>query len=422
MKVTSSRSTSSNNRFSILPVDPILESDDTGNELENVTKPPSPPPSLRAKTKRKKKPVVPEEVFGKTTPQAIIQGLWKDRDRGYLRLKRWARPSRKREVSPELCTQIRDMTESEAFNVLHDLRNNEPQWVRGTNSNTMYVPTTIETLHSHQGFTVAGMVDSGATGCYISEGFAEKNNLELHALPRAIPVYNVDGTPNKSGPIRSTVNLRLRIKDHVEIFPFAVTDTGSADVIIGFNWLKKHNPVIDWQTSELEFSRCPPSCRSGAIRSVLEDEELELDDGDRLFAVLMPDDFAKEQIRATTSISADLAAKAAQGQKERTLEEMVPPQYLEKYRDVFEKKDWDQLPPRRIWDHAIELTPGAEPFKSKLYPLPLNEQEELDKMIEEHLATGRVRRSKSPMSSPFFFVKKKDGKLRPVQCQNHIPS
>ena len=35
--------------------------------------------------------------------------------------------------------------------------------------------------------------------------------------------------------------------------------------------------------------------------------------------------------------------------------------------------------------------------------------------MEENLQTGRIQPSKSPQASPFFFVKKKDGKLRPVQ-------
>ncbi len=40
---------------------------------------------------------------------------------------------------------------------------------------------------------------------------------------------------------------------------------------------------------------------------------------------------------------------------------------------------------------------------------------ELDKFLDENLSSGRIWPSKSPMASPFFFVKKKDGKLRPVQ-------
>lgn len=44
-----------------------------------------------------------------------------------------------------------------------------------------------------------------------------------------------------------------------------------------------------------------------------------------------------------------------------------------------------------------------------------SEQVELNKFLDEHLSTGRIRPSKSPIASPFFFVKKKDGSLRPVQ-------
>ncbi|KAJ7674368.1 hypothetical protein B0H17DRAFT_946543 [Mycena rosella] len=36
---------------------------------------------------------------------------------------------------------------------------------------------------------------------------------------------------------------------------------GQSNVIIGFNWLKQHNPNIDWQKGEITFSRCPPECK-----------------------------------------------------------------------------------------------------------------------------------------------------------------
>jgi hypothetical protein len=35
--------------------------------------------------------------------------------------------------------------------------------------------------------------------------------------------------------------------------------------------------------------------------------------------------------------------------------------------------------------------------------------------LEEALATGRIRESKSPLGAPVFFIKKKDGKLHFVQ-------
>ena len=43
------------------------------------------------------------------------------------------------------------------------------------------------------------------------------------------------------------------------------------------------------------------------------------------------------------------------------------------------------------------------------------EDEELGRFLEEALAKGYIVPSKSPMASPVFFVKKKDGRLRFVQ-------
>ena len=51
----------------------------------------------------------------------------------------------------------------------------------------------------------------------------------------------------------------------------------------------------------------------------------------------------------------------------------------------------------------------------KIYPLSKDKQTQLEEFLKENLETNQIRPSKSPMASPFFFVKKKDGKLRPVQ-------
>lgn len=83
---------------------------------------------------------------------------------------------------------------------------------------------------------------------------------------------------------------------------------------------------------------------------------------------------------------------------------------------MFNKKQSERLPEHRPWDHAINLKPDFEPPKNcKIYPLAPVEQKELDSFIEENLRKGYIRPSKSPMASPFFFVKKKDGSFCPVQ-------
>jgi hypothetical protein len=52
--------------------------------------------------------------------------------------------------------------------------------------------------------------------------------------------------------------------------------------------------------------------------------------------------------------------------------------------------------------------------------LTLQEQIELDKFLKESMEKGYIRLSQSPMASPFFFVDKKDGKLRHCQDYRHL--
>jgi hypothetical protein len=88
---------------------------------------------------------------------------------------------------------------------------------------------------------------------------------------------------------------------------------------------------------------------------------------------------------------------------------------LHTYADVFSKTAFDSLLERRKWDHAIELEREPSPGFHKVYPMTLMEQMEMDTFLEEALATGRIRQSKSPLGALVFFIKKKDGKLCFVQ-------
>jgi hypothetical protein len=72
------------------------------------------------------------------------------------------------------------------------------------------------------------------------------------------------------------------------------------------------------------------------------------------------------------------------------------------------------------WDHKIEMKSGFEPKSFKTYNLMPEEQVELDKFLKENLDKGYIKPSQSPMASLFFFVKKKDGKLRPCQDYRYL--
>ena len=160
------------------------------------------------------------------------------------------------------------------------------------------------------------------------------------------------------------------------------------------------------------FARC--ECRKNPF--ILPDADpddkwdKELEERDTILTI----DFT-QAILIHTHHTNDLAATANADKETKTFEEMVP-EWCQDFNDLFAKDNFDELPEPKTWDHAIELTPNANAnLDCKVYPLNRNEQAELDKFLDENLSSGQIRPSKSPMASPFFFVKKKDGKLRPVQ-------
>jgi hypothetical protein len=39
-----------------------------------------------------------------------------------------------------------------------------------------------------------------------------------------------------------------------------VCNLGKTNLIIGYNWLHKHNPSIDWKTGKVKMNCCPREC------------------------------------------------------------------------------------------------------------------------------------------------------------------
>jgi len=136
--------------------------------------------------------------------------------------------------------------------------------------------------------------------------------------------------------------------------------------------------------------------------------------GDRLFLMLLLPELTEADLQAMATTSQHLA-EGARHSKETQAATTPLPTYIAEFQSVFAKEDFDILLEHCKWDHAIELIPGAEPKSSKVYPLSLLEQTELDAFLEENLHTGRIRPSKSPIAAPVFFIKKKDGSLWLVQ-------
>ncbi len=260
----------------------------------------------------------------------------------------------------------------------------------------------------------SALVDSGCTSSAINRAFIEKHHIPTRATAMPITVYNADRSKNSSGQITAFTELRITIGDHAERIDLAITDLKDCDVFLGHDWLVRHNLLINWRTGKMIFGRC--ECHHTPIPLPDADPydkwDEELEEGDSILAISFEEAI---HVRTMRHVANDLAAKANMEKKAKTFKEMVP-EWCRDFKDLFDKKNFDELPEPKPWDHAIKLIPNANAnLDCKVYPLNRAEQEELDKFLDENLSSGRIRPSKSPMASPFFFVKKKDGKLRPVQ-------
>jgi hypothetical protein len=324
-------------------------------------------------------------------------------------------------------------------------------------SRSLKLQVEVQTTDTQEIKSAKALVDCGASGLFANRRYIDREKLNTRVLEEPILVRNVDGTPNEAGPITEILDVMLRYKGHAERAVFAVTSIGDQDLILGLPWLKEHNPEVDWKTEEVKMSRCPErcqtcreevreekrirraeerrteKCREGPMPETEveledvpelgpdsdddeedddEDEEEEIEEGDRVFATGLSED--AEEIRATGNISQRLAEAFHRNSAPKDFRDAVP-DYLQDFEKVFSKESFDALPERKPWDHAIELVPDATLGNCKIYPLSRDEQLELDAFLEENLATGRIRSSKSPMAAPCFFIKKKDGKLRLIQ-------
>ena len=267
----------------------------------------------------------------------------------------------------------------------------------------------------HRTVKVAAMVNSGATALFINKKYADSQKMWQTPLEHPIQLHNINGTLNEAGSITHKVKLRLQIGTDEEQFEFYVTSLGPEKVILGLPWLRHRNPHINWQEGtmslnadqgmgleplEVEVTKIAANCMEH--RCLLHEGVLETSQ-DEVYCL------------AGFTYAQQIAEQVSKAKGKKTFKEMVP-EYYRDYVKVFSEEESQRLPEHQPWDHAIDLEPDAvKHWKIKSYLMLANEQEELDKFLKEHVSKGYLVPSKSPMASPVFFIKKKDGKLRLVQ-------
>jgi len=267
---------------------------------------------------------------------------------------------------------------------------------------SIILPIEVSTTDTSKVHSVKVLLDSRAMGNFIDRDFIWTKGINTRSISHPIPVYNVDGSPNKAGQISEVVDVVLCYKTHSKRTLLAVSSLGKQNMILGYTWLKDHNPEVDWQTKEVQMNRCPPQCegchviqkeqvsrkrvetkalnvcQSRPLPEHAEDSEedetpvrtgeIKYEQGDRLFMTWIVPEPTAEDLCATSTTSQKLAEGARQSAEARR-EPFILPDCVRGFESVFAKEDFDILPEHRQWDHAIKLILGLEPKSSKVYPL-----------------------------------------------------
>ena len=131
---------------------------------------------------------------------------------------------------------------------------------RGT---SLLLPVEIGTTDTSELHSVKALLDSGATGSFIDRDFICSKGMNTRTLSRNIPVFNIDSSPNEAGQISEVVDVLLHYKTHSERMLLAVSRLGKQSLILGYNWLKDHNPKVNWEKEEVKMTRCSLRCEGG---------------------------------------------------------------------------------------------------------------------------------------------------------------
>ena len=181
---------------------------------------------------------------------------------------------------------------------------------------------------------------------------------------------------------------------------FLVSDIGRESLILGYPWLAAFKPRFKWKEGTLDPHYLPITCQS------IWPTQRQGEQQERRAIVAQ-----LEGECTNRTIATELAIHAKSKPSKVEL-----PEVYKKYASIFSEEEAQRFPPSRPWDHAIDFKNGTpDAIDCKVYPMTHTEDDTLDKFIDEQLAKGYICPSISPYASSFFFIKKKDGKLRPVQ-------
>jgi hypothetical protein len=215
------------------------------------------------------------------------------------------------------------------------------------------------------------LFDSRASHSFVAASFVQKYNLPLSVLKNQMIVSSPGGDMHLRH-VCSKVSILIR---GVEFLAnLIVLESKGIDVILGMDWLSKHNRLID---TAKKAERLTPS--SG--------KELEYVVENLVTYKAASNRIVLNHLDVVSTLDI------------RTVSE---------YPDVF-PEELPGMPPDYEIEFVIELVPGTTPIFKRPYRMVDAQLAELKEQLQELLDKGYICPSASPWGAPIIFVPKKDG-------------
>jgi hypothetical protein len=254
------------------------------------------------------------------------------------------------------------------------------------------------------------LIDSGASTCFLNQEFAAAAGIPMMSVPMKSQTVKL-ATGVQTQALCRARRVSVQIQSYRDNLQFMVLPLGDYDAILGMDWLKKYNPVLNWRNGTLMFNQAGISHILSSSSSTIQPSVSESSTSSSTFKLfqLISARSVNKLIRHGEADSFVLAAL----QPEKELESNpAAATLLAEFADVFPDQLPSELPPRRDVDHRIELTQNSPPAARGMYRMSPGELDELKAQLKELLESGFIQPSKSPFGASVLFVKKKDGSMR----------
>src|SRR5690606_36803227 len=105
------------------------------------------------------------------------------------------------------------------------------------------------------------LIDSGAQKSFIDENLIKRLNLKPMTLRNPFNITLANGTTQKT--IKQAVKITMKVGDkHQEGLFVYITNIPNHGIILGLDWMRKHQPHLDFNSLVIDFNslHCNKEC------------------------------------------------------------------------------------------------------------------------------------------------------------------